>query len=133
MNLDPDIVATLAAALPDLIAVYRFGSHGSPSERSDSDIDVAILGRQPYEDARVWHLGQELAAKLGRDVDLVDLRTASTVFRAQIITAGNRLFCADRAYCDSHEDYIFSAYARLNEERRDILSDVLRRGSVHGG
>jgi hypothetical protein len=32
-----------------------------------------------------------------------------------------------------HEDYILSSYARLNEERKDILTDTLRRGSVYGG
>lgn len=133
MNHDEDIIATLASALPDLLAVYRFGSHGSPSERSDSDIDLAILGRHPYDRAQVWNLSQELAAKFGREVDLVDLATASTVLGAQIVTAGTRLFCADRSYCDAHEDYILAAYARLNEERRDILSDVLHRGSVYGG
>lgn len=133
MNYDDDIVAMLVSALPDLLAVYRFGSHGSPFERSDSDIDLAVLGRQPFDRTRVWNLSQELVSKLGREVDLVDLATASTVLAAQVVTAGTRLFCTDRTWCESHEDYILSAYARLNEERRDILRDVLRRGSVHGG
>ena len=84
MNHDDEIIATLASALPDLLAVYRFGSHGSPSQRNDSDIDLAILGRRPFDGAQVWKLSQELAIKLGREVDLVDLATASTVLGAQI-------------------------------------------------
>ncbi len=133
MNHDDEIIAVLASALPDLLAVYRFGSHGSPSERNDSDIDLAILGRRQFDGTQVWKLSQDLAIKLGREVDLVDLATASTVLGAQIVTAGTRLFCVDHNYCDSREDYILSAYARLNEERRGILSDILRRGSVYGG
>jgi hypothetical protein len=104
-----------------------------PPERNDSDIDLAILGRRPFDRAEVWNLSQALAIKLGREVDLVDLATASTVLGAQIVTAGTRLFCADRNHCDSRENYILSAYARLNEERRGILNDVLRRGNVYGG
>lgn len=128
-----DIVATVISALPDVAAIYRFGSHGSTSERRDSDVDLAILRRQPLDPARVWDLKHELAIKLGREVDFVDLATASTVLRAQIITSGERLFCADSRYCDSYEDYVLSAYARFNEERKGILSDILERGSVYGG
>jgi uncharacterized protein len=133
MQLDADIVETLKIALPDLVAVYRFGSHGSASERHDSDVDVAILGRRSWDRGVVWDTSQQLAIKVGREVDLVDLATASTVLQAQVVTSGERVFCGDTAYCDSYEDYILSAYARLNEERKAILSDVLSRGSVYGG
>lgn len=128
-----DIVATITSALPDVAAIYRFGSHGSTSERRDSDVDLALLGRQALDSSRVWHLKHELAIKLGREVDLVDLATASTVLQAQVITNGERLFCADARYCESYEDYVLSSYARLNEERKGIISDILKRGSVHGG
>jgi predicted nucleotidyltransferase len=133
VNHDDRIIETLRSALPELLAVYRFGSHGSLSERSDSDIDLAVLALQPLDPLRVWDLGQELAVKLKREVDLVDLARASTVLAAQVVTAGTRLYCADRNRCSLHEDYILSSYARLNEERKDILTDTLRRGSVYGG
>lgn len=69
----------------------------------------------------------------GRDVDLVDLRAASTVLRARVIAEGERLFCAAESLCAEFEDVAFSAYARLNEERRAILQDIQQRGSVYGG
>ena len=31
------------------------------------------------------------------------------------------------------EDLTYSAYARLNEERREILEQIRREGRVHGG
>jgi predicted nucleotidyltransferase len=130
---ESEVVAMLKAAVPDLLALYRFGTHGSAFERKDSDIDLAILGRRPLEPGLVWSLGQELASKLGREVELVDLAQASTVLRAQVVAYGERLFCADPGYCEPFEDYILSAYAHLNEERRGILSDVMQRGSVYGG
>ena len=130
---ESEIITTLKSVVPDLLALYRFGSHGSAFERKDSDIDLAILGRRPLEPGLVWNLGQELASKLGREVELVDLAKASTVLQAQVVAYGERLFCADPVYCEPFEDYILSAYAHLNEERRGILSDVLHRGSVYGG
>ena len=132
-NHDSEIIATLTSARPDVVAIYRFGSHGSASERRDSDIDLVILGRAPFDAAVLWDLSQTLAIKLGREVDLVDLAAASTVLQAQIITNGERLFCSDAIYSDSYEDYILSAYARLNEERKGIVSDAMSRGSIYGG
>ena len=133
MQTTGEIQEALSSALPDLVAVYRFGSHGTCYERNDSDIDLAVLTRQPCDTVALWNLGQTLAVKLHRDVDLVDLRGVSTVLRAQVVAYGERLFCMDAAECDAYENYTLSAYARLNEERKDILEDILRRGSVHGG
>lgn len=132
-NHDTQIVETLKSVVPELLALYRFGSHGSAFERKDSDIDIAVLGRRPLEPRLIWDLSQELASKLGREVELVDLVNASTVLRAQVVAFGVRLFCADPGYCEPFEDYILSAYAHLNEERRGILSDVMHRGSIYGG
>lgn len=133
MQIVDEIEETLRSALPELLAIYRFGSHGTGFERNDSDIDLAVLARQPCDATALWNLGQTLAAKLHRDVDLVDLRSASTVLRAQVVAYGERLSCTDPVECDAYEDYALSAYARLNEERRFITEDILRRGSVHGG
>ncbi|CAN5730634.1 hypothetical protein BH20ACT11_BH20ACT11_16830 [soil metagenome] len=80
----------------------------------------------------LWCAAQELASRAGRDVDVVDLARASTVMRAQVVHEGERLYCADGTACDTFEDYVYSSYARLNEERREILRDILSRGRVYG-
>lgn len=127
-----DIIALITAALPDVLAIYLFGTHASDFERSDSDIDVAVLGSRPLDSVMVWELSQQLATKLKREVDLVDLATASTVLKAQIVVHGERIWCGAVAHCEQYEVYVLSAYARLNEERKYILDDVLSRGSVYG-
>jgi hypothetical protein len=40
-------------------------------------------------------ISQDLASKLNRDVDLIDLNLASTVFQAQIIHTGKVKYCSD--------------------------------------
>ena len=58
----------------------------------DSDIDLAVLVAGKADPVRLWELGQTLASELDRDVDLIDLRAASTVMQYQIITTGRRLW-----------------------------------------
>jgi len=65
-------------------------------------------------------------------VDLIDLRSASTVMRAQVVSTGERLFCANEPACGEFEDRVYSDYARLNEERHHILNDIKARGRIYG-
>lgn len=126
------LVERLRQELPGLLAVYRFGSFGTEHEHPGSDLDLAVYAGTPLPVAKLWHLAQELATEVGRDVDLVDLAAASTVMRAQVVHGGERLYCADKLACETFENYVYSSYARLNEERRGILQDIRRRGSVYG-
>lgn len=127
-----DIVAYLRLAVPDALAIYRFGTWGTVAERADSDLDLAVLARQRLPAAQSWEIAQQLAMLAGRNVDLVDLHAASTVMAAQIVSQGERLHCSDTRCCAEYEDYTYSAYARLNEERREILRDIQKRGNVYG-
>lgn len=126
------LVAALLSALPSCQAIYRFGSWGTDAQRTDTDIDLALLPLQPLDPVLRWELAQTLAALAGRDVDLVDLLGASTVLRMQVVAYGERLYCADEFRVAQFENLVFSSYARLNEERREILVDVRQRGSIYG-
>ncbi len=123
---------TLRSALPSVDGVYVFGSVAKGEQTAQSDIDLAVLLASSLPPTDVWNAAQTLAAIAGQDIDLVDLRRASTVLRAQIVAQGRRLYCRDVQVCDEFEDRAFSAYARLNEERRGILDDIRARGTVYG-
>lgn len=124
-------IDSLRQAMPELLAVYRFGSAGTEYERPSSDIDLAFLSPRAEDPVTVWNTAQAVAIKMGRDVDLVDLHQASTVIAANIIAHGTRLFCTDTNKCAEFEAYALADYARLNEERRGILNDIQTRGSVY--
>lgn len=128
------VIHTLLNRLPGIVAVYRFGSWGTPQARSDSDIDLAVFSRRQLSDLDRWELSQKLAQIVSRDVDLVDLGSASTVMRLQIIAHGERIYCADEdeAEADRFETAVYSTYAKLNEERREILTEIRDRGSIYG-
>lgn len=129
---DASLVAYIRKAVPHLTALYRFGSTERGTPRPDSDIDLALLLQEPLSELRRFELAQELAIQLHRDVDLVDLRTASTVVRMQIISTGTCLIITDEPARREFEMYVYSDYARLNEERREILKSVTKRGLIYG-
>ncbi len=116
--------------MPSTIAVYVFGSLAAGTLTADSDVDLAVLAPQPLAGEARWHLAQSLAIGLGRDVDLVDLRQASTLMRVQVLGSGQLLLELDRGARQEFEAVALAAYARLNEERRGIIDDIRARGSV---
>lgn len=126
------ILGRLREKLTDLLAVYRFGSSGTPYERPDSDLDLAVFTGRPLPVVELWYLSQELAALVKRDVDLIDLAAASTVMRAQVVGNGERIYCTNRVQCEIFEDYVYASYARLGEERREIIEDIRLRRQVYG-
>ncbi|MDY0269228.1 type VII toxin-antitoxin system MntA family adenylyltransferase antitoxin [Trichloromonas sp.] len=131
-DIEAKLVQALHSFFPDLLAIYRFGSWRTEAERPASDIDLAILPAAPLDNVRRWEVAQQLATLAGRNVDLVDLLAASTVLRMQVVGHGVCLFRADENAVATFEDMVFSAYCRFNLERRDILEDIRRRGSVYG-
>lgn len=129
---DDRIVATLLASLPDLQAVYRYGSAGGAYERENSDIDLALLAGHPLTLAEKLQLAGKLSRLAGRDVDLNDLRSLPVTLRVQIVMEGVRLYAANIPAAEEYDSRTLSDYVRLNEERRGILDDIRRRGSIHG-
>ncbi|WP_052464975.1 type VII toxin-antitoxin system MntA family adenylyltransferase antitoxin [Geoalkalibacter subterraneus] len=91
--MDHMIVQCLREAVPRLLAVYRFGSFGTEGEHPASDLDIAFLAEASPSRVQRWRLAQEMATRFGRDVDLIDLAQATTVFRMQVIAHGRRIWC----------------------------------------
>ncbi len=127
-----DMVRMILASFQNVDAIYLFGSESAGAQHAHSDIDLAVISNATLSPKRLWEVSQELAARASRDVDIVDLREASTVMRMQVVSTGERLFCASEKRCEAFEDFVYSDYARLNEERAAILQDIRRRGSIYG-
>ena len=122
----------LCASVPDLIAVYLFGSFARGDSNRESEVDLAVLAARPIEASLRFELAGRLEEKLRQSVDLVDLRRASAVFRVQILKDATLLVDEDPGRRAEFECFALSDYARLNEERAGILDDVRRSGRVHG-
>ena len=126
------LIEGIRSEIPDVVAIYLFGSAAAGELRADSDIDLAVLPSTPLSAARLWSLAQTLAVSAGCDVDLINLQSASTVMRAQVVSTGKRLYCANEPLCSEFEGRVYADYSRLNEERRQLLDDVRERGHIYG-
>lgn len=104
-----------------LVAVDRFGSTERGEERADSDIDLAFLAERSLDPVAVYDAAQRIAARLGEDVDLIDLARASTVMRAQVVARGRRSFAVVESAAARFEMRALSDYARPNEERACVI------------
>ena len=116
----------------DPVLIYGFGSFFSGQPRPDSDVDIAYLSRRDVPSLENFRLSQELGTLFSRDVDLIPLKTADAVFRARVLETGRLLYCADERERAEFEMYALSDYARLNEERREILQRVKEDRTIYG-
>ncbi|MDQ0257043.1 putative nucleotidyltransferase [Evansella vedderi] len=60
--------------------IILFGSTVKGTMKNNSDLDIAFLSNKKLDKYQLFMIAQELATKLNRDVDLIDLNQASTVF-----------------------------------------------------
>jgi uncharacterized protein len=126
------LVQVVQARLPNVLAVYGFGSRVQNTANAHSDLDVAVLVAG-YADALVlWALAGELAELAGCAVDLLDLRAASTVMQYQVIHTGQRWWAKD-AQAALFEAAILSEKTELDTARAGLLADIQASGRVYGG
>lgn len=125
------ILRTLQSGLPQLLAVYAFGSRIRGDARPDSDLDLAVLVAGYADPVVLWELAGELSDAAGCQVDLLDLRAASTVMQYQVVTTGERWWSKD-AQAPIYEAAILSEKTALDTARAALLDDVRREGRIYG-
>jgi predicted nucleotidyltransferase len=126
----PTIVATLRERLPDLLAIYAFGSRIQGTSGPQSDLDLAVLVAGYADPLALFDLAGDLADVAGCPVDLLDLRAASTVLQHQILVTGQRWWALD-AQAALFEAAMLSEKTALDEARAGLLADILQRGTVY--
>lgn len=129
---DAAVLCALRERIGEPVVVYRFGSSVEGPLRPDSDLDYAVLATCALDPVPRFELQEHLASMLRRSVDLVDLRSASTVMRMQVISRGVVLAVGDPVEKERFELLVYASYARLNEERRGILEQIERERRVYG-
>lgn len=132
-NSAPGLDATLRKALvdvvrrsvPDVDAIYLFGSIARGRTRPGSDIDVALLlplGRT-LSPAELLATMAEIGAVTHRTADLSVLDTQAQVVHAkEVVTTGVCLFAKSEERIRSFEMQVLSEYARLLEDRAPVAA-----------
>ena len=118
------IINTLRTDLPSLQAIYIFGSFADETASDSSDVDIAYLSEGSLSNTKRWELSSDIARLLKRDVDLIDLRSANTIFRYQIISTAKRVYGGGYEV-ESFETLVYSFYLRFKQERKPIEDAII--------
>ncbi|MDP2680325.1 MAG: nucleotidyltransferase domain-containing protein [Rhodoferax sp.] len=127
---DGPIVSAIRARFPQTIAIYAFGSQIRCQANADSDLDLAVLVAGYADPLLLWDLSADLANLAACNVDLLDLRAASTVMQYQVITTGVRLWAAG-VQAGLFACYVLSEKTALDAARAPLLADIERTGRVY--
>ena len=122
-QIEIQIIDFLREKIPELLGIYVFGSYANNTSTTESDIDIAFLTYCKISAVQKWEIQEGLASVLNIDVDLIDLKDASTVLRSEVIEKGKLIYAVDSIEIGQFEMTTYSMYADLNESRMDILTD----------
>ncbi len=115
---------------PDVEAIYLFGSFASNQQTDESDVDLALVLPNPIDKLTLFNITQEIAASISRDIDLIDLRDTPLDFKFEIISTGTLIFCKNSEQTLRYEALVMSMYQRFSEERKGILEEIERSGTI---
>jgi len=132
INCVKSVTQTIQAYIPNLLAIYAFGSRIQGTANAQSDLDLAVLVEGYADSVQLFDLANQLADQLGYEVDLLDMRAASTVMQYQIIITGERWWAKDVLQVGLFESMVLSEKTNLDEARAPLLADIQARGSVYG-
>lgn len=118
----------LLRALPDAWAIYVYGSFARGEEWPQSDLDLAVLLPPGQEIPDLLQSIAAVSSRVGRDVDLVNLRRVGDVLRRQVLDEGDVIYVRSRDNVLEWEASAMSRFARHREEIRNILEDFNRTG-----
>ena len=92
---------------PDVRLAILFGSLASDRGTAESDLDLAIDAGRRLDLSLKMNLISELANRIGRPVDLVDLRIAGEPLLGQILRYGKKILGDNRHYADLIRKHVF--------------------------
>jgi predicted nucleotidyltransferase len=124
------MIEQLQKAFPNLLAIYAFGSRVQGTANAQSDLDLAVLVAGYADPLQLFDMANQLADQLGYEVDLLDLRAASTVMQYQVITTGQCLWAKD-LQAGLFEAFVLSEKTSLDEARAQLIQEIREDGAVY--
>lgn len=114
-----------------LDALFLFGSEVAGTQHRSSDLDLAALFRRRPDALALLDAQTALEEIAGRDVDLVDLATASPILARQVLRHGRCVFGPDAPALARFEATLPGRYEDLKRLRAEAERALVER-MVHG-
>ena len=105
--------------------IYLFGSAALKQDHAHSDLDLAFYADAEHDSVDVFMRAQQLSSRFHRELDLIQLRTSSTVFQKEVLVSSVLIYEEDPSTREIFESIVLKKYARLNEERMPILKQYI--------
>ncbi|PTX16308.1 Uncharacterized conserved protein YutE, UPF0331/DUF86 family [Halanaerobium congolense] len=98
-KLEPELKENVADFLKKEVNVklaYIFGSYGTKYQKTDSDLDLAVLFDNPPGMLEQMELAARLELELGKyDIDLINLNNVKLAFKYEVVTGGELIYSRD--------------------------------------
>ncbi|MCK8816313.1 nucleotidyltransferase domain-containing protein [Natroniella sulfidigena] len=115
----------------DVKLIYLFGSILTSNFTDESDIDIAIFVEGLGFEQRI-DMMSDLEGLVDRKVDLVNLTEVDVNFATEIIASGQNIYAVAQEVKEDYEMKILAKYLTLEEDRRIVIEEIYKRGSVYG-
>jgi len=124
-----DAIVQHLQEMPNLACAYVHGSFGTERFRDDSDVDIALLffPKSEPDSLQLMACAGQIESRIGHSVHFGVMSSRNVVFVKEVVAKGRRIFCADATFCDTFVMHALSMYARLNEERSEVLKSYAAR------
>jgi len=121
-----ELADLVAINIPEVELIYLFGSQADGTARPDSDIDLAFKSRVKIDPVDCYRSAQEIAARVNRDVDLVDLDQAGALLAKEIVMKGE-LLLGHHIVADTYAVRAMREYQDHKMRVADIEREILAR------
>lgn len=109
----------------DCDAIVIFGSFARGTQNEESDVDIGVKLNKEVTKNELYNISNELAEKLKRDIDLVNLDTIENDgFKYEILINGEIIYCKDSYKFDLYKLDAYREYLDLNEARKAIIDEM---------
>lgn len=132
----PDITVKIREVVdihPEVVAAYLYGSYAKGMETGESDIDVALLLSEHFNQSALYpfKIASEMEKKLKRKVDVRILNDAPPSFLNQVFKYGKVVYSRDEKKRVSFEAQAMRAY--LDIKPIHLEYNRIRRMRLHAG
>jgi predicted nucleotidyltransferase len=126
------IIEVVKEIIPEVKGIYLFGSYADGSQRSESDIDIAVHTLGGLTGKEKLELATAFVKDLDVQIDLIDFDKASTLLQFEIISKGRLIYDSDHLFNETTYLKTLGIYYDYMIETREIVDDIKKRGRVYG-
>jgi predicted nucleotidyltransferase len=122
----------------DVLALFLYGSYGTPTQSPLSDVDLALLfrpSRTPDRERELEIRGEILNLLGEEDVSITLLERSDPIFQHEVLRTGRTLFCADQAELADFVEHVLDRHADFVVDHERFLAEydaALHEAAVTG-